>query len=167
MTSKAARRAERCGACGKLGVGCFPNADEQRIITFIHSLHQARARKRSRRHVGALIPSTYSNPQPLLTTISRRSTSSATPCAPVRRSTSGLAQPSLSPNRTLTGTMDGPKQKQYGVTRPILVSEPGPEERACNDRLVATLTRKNVFETLDGNKKRYRTRRSTCSRVQS
>lgn len=50
--------------------------------------------------------------------------------------------------------MDGPKNKQYGVTSAISTAGPGPEEAKLNDSLVETLTRKNVFETPEGNKKR-------------
>jgi len=50
--------------------------------------------------------------------------------------------------------MDGPKNKQYGVTSAISTAGPGPEETRLNDSLVETLTRKNVFETPEGNRKR-------------
>ena len=54
-----------------------------------------------------------------------------------------------------TARMDGQRKKQWGVTSAISEAPPKPEEAKLNDELVATLNRKDVFETTEGNKKRY------------
>ena len=52
--------------------------------------------------------------------------------------------------------MDGQK-KQYGVTSAISEALPTPDDIRLNDKLVDTLKLKNVFETPEGNKRRYDT----------
>jgi poly(A) polymerase len=50
--------------------------------------------------------------------------------------------------------MDGQKKTQWGITSAISEAPPKPEENRLNDELIATLTRKNVFESPEGNTKR-------------
>jgi poly(A) polymerase len=50
--------------------------------------------------------------------------------------------------------MDGQK-KQYGVTSAISEALPSEEDRRMNDKLIETLKKENVFETPEGNQRRY------------
>jgi poly(A) polymerase len=53
--------------------------------------------------------------------------------------------------------MDGQKNtaKRYGVTSAISEAPPSDEDKRLNDKLIDTLKKENVFETPEGNKRRY------------
>ncbi|KAH3943776.1 poly-A polymerase [Parastagonospora nodorum] len=50
--------------------------------------------------------------------------------------------------------MDEPKKPKWGITHSISEAPPTEADNKLNDNLIETLTRLNVFETLEGNKRR-------------
>lgn len=53
--------------------------------------------------------------------------------------------------------MEGQPNRQWGVTSAISEARPTDRDTQLNDELITTLTRENVFESPEGNTKRYKT----------